>query len=159
MNNADARRNNAEAVKCLSSPLKKAVSLVIPLELHLHVPLICGFAAGIIDLNRVIDNKIDRNERLYHARIFAHPLHRAAHRRKIHKQRHASKILKNDAGNDERYLFRTLRLRLPARKCPHMHLAHLLTSVKIAQHRFEYNADRDRKTRDVAEALFLKLRQ
>ena len=41
MNNADARRDHAESVKRLSSPLEKAISLLVAAKLDLHVPLKC----------------------------------------------------------------------------------------------------------------------
>ena len=64
----------------------------------------------------MIDDQIDRHERLDDFRIAAEPLHRAAHRREIDEQRHAGEILQDDARDDERNFLVRRFLRVPVRQ-------------------------------------------
>ena len=111
--------------------------------------------AGEIDLHGVIDDEIDRHERLDDFRIAAQSLHRAAHRREIDHQRHAGKILEDNARDDEGNFLVRRRLRVPVGERLDI-FAPDLFAVAIAQDRFENNADADRQPRDRADALFLE---
>ena len=133
VNDADARRNYLEPVKCLRAPFEEAIPLVISLELHLHVPLICCFASGKVDLHGVIDDQVDRHKRLNDSRVLSHSLYSRAHCRQIDQQRHARKILQNDAGNDKRYLFGPFLIRLPSGKRSYIGFTDVIAIVKIAQ--------------------------
>src|SRR4029078_7107674 len=79
VNDSDSRRYDAETAERLSSPLEKAVPLLVPLELHFHVALISRLAARKIDLHRMIDDQIDRNKRFYNTDILSHSRNRRAH--------------------------------------------------------------------------------
>ena len=57
--------------------------------------------SGEIDLDGVIDDQIDRHERLDDFRIAAKSLHRTPHGREIDHERNAGEILQNDARDDE----------------------------------------------------------
>src|SRR5690349_21573811 len=61
VDDADARRHHPKPVESLCSPLKEPVSLAITEKFDLHVPLIGRFAAGVVDLDGVIDDKINGN--------------------------------------------------------------------------------------------------
>src|SRR6476620_1740516 len=61
---ADARRNHTETIKRLRAPFEKLVTRTIAFELHLHVLLKRVARAGEVDLRRVVDDEIDRDERL-----------------------------------------------------------------------------------------------
>ena len=114
--------------------------------------------AGEIDLHGVIDDEIDRHERLDDFRIAAEALHRAAHGREIHHQRHAGEILQNNARDDEWNFLVRRRLRVPVRERLDILAPHFL-AVAISQHRFENDADADGQTRDAADPLFLERRK
>ena len=140
VNDADARRDDAKSVKRLSSPFQKSISLFVAAKLHLHVSLIGGFAAGVIDLDRMVDHQIDRHERLDDARILPDPLHRRTHRRKVDKQRHARKILQDDPRTTKGISPLRSSPRLPRGKRSDIRFADLLPAIKIPQNRFENDA-------------------
>src|SRR5205814_480236 len=105
MDDPDSRRNELERLKRLLTPLKKLVTLAIALELHLQIEFQRARRTEEIDLHRVIDNQIDRYERLNDVRVAAEALHSAAHRCKIDNQRNSGEVLQNNARNDEWDLF------------------------------------------------------
>ena len=158
VDDADARRDEAESFERLLAPFQKFVTLAVALEFHFHVePQRLG-RAGEIDLHRVIDHEIDRHERLDDFRIAAEPLHRAAHRGEIDNQRHAGEILQNDARDDEWDLLVRRRLRVPVRQRLDIFAPNFFP-VAIPQDRFEHDADAHRQSRDRADALFFERRQ
>ena len=145
MNDADPGRYDAEPVERLRAPFQKAVTLVVAFELLGHVELICGFAAGIVNLYRVIDNEVNWNQRFDHAGVLTQPLYGGTHGSQIDKQRHAGEILQNDACHHERDLLRALTVCGPSRQFTHICLADALAAVKIAKDRLKNDADRDRQ--------------
>ena len=58
MDYTDARRNDAEPVKCLRSPFQEAISLVVSPEFDLHVPLVSDLRTGKVNLHAVIDHQV-----------------------------------------------------------------------------------------------------
>ena len=158
MDDADARRDEAESLEGLLAPFQELVTLAVALEFHVHVQPQRFRRAGEIDLHRVIDDEIDRHERLDDFRIAAECLHRAAHRREIDHERHAGEILQDDSRDDERNLFVRGRLRVPVRERLDI-LAPDFFAVAISQDRFEHDADADRQPRDRPDALFFRARE
>ena len=158
MHDADSRRHDAESVEGLHPPLQKLIALLVPLELDVHVQLQRVGTIGVVDLHRVIDDEVDRHERLDDLRIDAGTLRRGAHRGEIDEQRNAGEILQQHAGDHERDLIRPLRARLPVGERAHIVLGDLL-AVDIAQHRLEHDADRDRQLRHVADACRFEFRK
>src|SRR6476660_35089 len=101
MDDADSRRNKLESFKSLLTPLEKLVTLAIALELHVQIEFERARRTKEIDLHRVIDDKIDRHERLDDLRVASEPLHGTSHRREIDNQRNSGEVLQNNARNDE----------------------------------------------------------
>src|SRR6476661_10190431 len=101
MHDADSRRNELESLESLLTPLEKLVTLAITLELHVQVEFQRAGRTEKIDLHRVIDNQINRHERLDDLRVASEPLHSAAHRRQIDDQRNSGEVLQDNARNDE----------------------------------------------------------
>src|SRR5436305_9527630 len=101
MHDTNARRNQLECFERLLPPLKKLVTLAVALELHVQIELQRARRTEEIDLHGVIDNQIDRHERLDDLRVAPEPLHSAAHRREVDNQRNSSEVLQNNARNDE----------------------------------------------------------
>ena len=64
VDDADAGRHDGESFKRLLTPLEEFVALAVADELDGHVAVQRGLGTGEIDLYRVIDNEIDRNQRL-----------------------------------------------------------------------------------------------
>src|SRR5882724_12489430 len=116
MHDADSRRNELESLESLLTPLEKLVTLAIALELHVQIEFQRSRRAEEIDLHRVIDNQIDRHERLDDLRVASESLHSAAHRREVDNQRNSGEVLQNNARNDERNLGIRRRLRVPIRQ-------------------------------------------
>src|SRR4029450_8843209 len=77
MHDADSRRNELDSLESLLTPLKKLVTLAIALELHVQIEFERARRTKEIDLHRVIDNQIDRHERLDDLRVASEPLHSA----------------------------------------------------------------------------------
>src|SRR6266550_7290620 len=107
MHDADSRRNELESLESLLTPLKKLVTLAIALELHVQIEFQRARRTEEIDLHRMIDNQIDRHERLDDLRVASEPLHSTAHRREVDNQRNSSEVLQNNARDDEWDLLRS----------------------------------------------------
>src|SRR5438034_6405069 len=101
MYDADSRRNELESLKRLLTPLKKLITLAITLELHVQIEFQRARRTEKIDLHRVIDDQVNRHERLDDLRVTSEPLHSAAHRREIDNERNSGEVLQNNARNDE----------------------------------------------------------
>ena len=114
VDDADARRDDVETAERLHAPLEELVARAVALELHLHVEPEGVACWPEIDLDRVVDDEVDRNERLDEAGSLPIRCDGRAHRREVHEQRDAGEVLQHDAGDDERDLFCPLGVRLPA---------------------------------------------
>ena len=86
-----------------------------------------------VDLDGVINHQIDRNKRLDDLRALAHSSRSRAHRREVHKKRHAGEVLEQYARNHERDLFGAQMVRFPVREPSHVVLGDAL-AVIVAQH-------------------------
>ena len=113
VDDADAGRHDLERVERLHAPLQELVALAVALELELHVEVERVGAPVVVDLHRVVDDEIDRHQRLDDLRILAHVARDGAHRREVDEQRHAGEVLQHDARDDERDLVGARGLRLP----------------------------------------------
>ena len=58
---AEARRDDPQAVERLRSPLEEPIALAVAAELHLHVEAERIVPAEVVDLHGVIDHQIDGN--------------------------------------------------------------------------------------------------
>src|SRR5438874_996742 len=101
MHDANPRRDELESFESLLTPLKKLVTLAVALELHVQIEFQRARRTKEIDLHRVIDDQINRHERLDDLRVASEPLHTASHRREIDNQRNSGEVLQNNARNDE----------------------------------------------------------
>lgn len=158
VDDADAGRHDLERVERLHAPLHELVALVVALELQLHVQVERVLLAEVIDLHRVVDDEIDRHERLDLLRVLARALRDAAHGRDVGEQRHAREVLQHDARHDERDLVDALRIRLPVRELLDVLFGDLL-AVVVAQHGLEHDADRHGQPLDLRLQFLAELRQ
>src|SRR5437868_8686148 len=69
MNNPDAGRHQLECFECLLAPFEELISLPVAFELHLEVQPQCLGGAKEVDLDRVIDDQIDRDQWFNNVRI------------------------------------------------------------------------------------------
>ena len=67
-------RDDAEGVERLHAPLHELVALEVALELELHVEVERVLRAEVVDHHRVVDDQVDRHQRLDRLRVLAHRL-------------------------------------------------------------------------------------
>ena len=85
-------------------PAQELVALAVALVLAVDVE---GERVGrpvAIDLHRVVDDEVGRDERLDARRVAADVGHRVAHRGEIDDRRNAGEVLQQDARRHERHL-------------------------------------------------------
>jgi hypothetical protein len=157
VHDADAGRHDLEGVERLHAPLEELVALAVARELEFEVLLQCVGRARKVHLHRMVDDQVNRHERLDDLRILAHPRDRRPHGGKVDQQRHAGEILQDDARDDERNLLRARRLRPPAREIADRAVRQPL-AVAVAQQGLEHEPDRHRQARHL-EAGLLERRQ
>jgi len=158
VHDADARRDDPESVEGLRSPLQELVALLVALELHVHVELQRVGTIRVVDLYGVIDDQIDRHERLDDLCVLAEAVGGGAHGGEVDEERHAGEVLQQDARDHERDLLGALGVRRPVRQRGHVLFVDLPT-IDVAQDRFEDDADGNRELRDVFKARGGELRE
>ena len=92
----------------------------------------------------MIDDEIDRHERLDDFRIAPEPLYGAAHRGEINHKRHAGEILENNARDDKGDFLVRRCLRVPFGQRLDIFAADLFP-IAIPQHGFQDDANADRQ--------------
>ena len=105
MNNTGTRGDNEEIVKGLSTPLQEAETLVVPLHLNFLILLEGSLVPSrLVDLDGVIDDKIDRDKRVDLLGVTTQVLHGLTHSGQIDNSRDTGEILENDTSGKERNL-------------------------------------------------------
>ncbi len=150
MDDADSGRHDAEGVEGLHAPLHELIAFAIARELAAHVLLQRLRRPVMIDLNRMVDDQIDRHQRLDAPWIESALGRDVAHGRQIAEQRHAGEVLQDNARNDEWNLLAALPPGLPLRELDDVLLTHP-QAVAVTQQRLEDNSQRHRQAIDVAE--------
>ncbi len=158
MHDAHAGRHHAEVGKRALAPPQELIAFAIPLELEVDVRLQRVGAAEAIHLHRMVDDQVDRDERIDPLRITAQALHRAAHGGQIHDGRYSGEVLQHDARRRKRNLDLGQIGRRPGGQMPHVVVANHVT-VAVAGHGFEQNADGERQAGHGPHALFFQTRQ
>ncbi len=98
---AGRRRHDAEVVEGLPAPFEEGVALAVALELALGVDREGALVAEGVDLDRVVDDEVDVDERVDPLRVAADLGHRVAHRGQVDDRRHTGEVLHQDAGRLE----------------------------------------------------------
>ena len=118
MDDAGLGRHDAEVAERRLAPAQEHVALAVALVLEVGVQLERVRAAEVIDLHRVIDDELDRLQRIDLLGIAAERGDAVAHRGEIDDARHAGEVLQQDARGHERdFLLDGARGR-PARQRP-----------------------------------------
>jgi hypothetical protein len=118
MADAGSRRNHAEVVERLLTPFEESVPLHVPLILTVHIHLEGTRVAKFVNHHRVVDDQIDRVQRVDLLRIAAERHDPVAHGRKVNHGRNAGEVLHQHAGGAIRQLtIRFAALLGPVRKC------------------------------------------
>ncbi|KFB73620.1 MAG: hypothetical protein AW09_001114 [Candidatus Accumulibacter phosphatis] len=139
VDDAHSRRHDAEGLESLHSPFHELIAFAVALELESHVLLQRLWRAVVIDLYRVVDDQVDRHQRLDAPRVESARLRHLPHRCEIAEQWHASEILQHDARDDEGNLLAAACARLPLGKFEDVLLADAL-AIAVTQQRFENDA-------------------
>ena len=152
MDDAHARRNDAEAAKRLLRPAQQCVALPVALVFARDVPLVRLAITEGVHLHRVIDDQVDRDQRIDPQRVAAGPRDRRSHRREVDHGRHAGEVLEQHPSWHEGALAVGLRHRsVPARDRFDIAVAHPRRGG-IAQAVLEEDLHRHRQSRHVADA-------
>ena len=101
VHDAGVGRHGAEILERRLAPAQERVALLIALEFEQRVQLEGVVGAVVIDLHGVIDDQIDRDQRIGLLGIGAHFLERVAHGGEIDYAGHAGEILQDHAGRAE----------------------------------------------------------
>ena len=118
MDDAGVGRNDAEVVERFLAPAEERVSLPVARELERGVQ-VGGVPLGVvIDLHRVVDDELDRLQRIDLARIAAEPHDAVAHGGEVDDRGHAGEILQQHAGWCEGDLLLRLARSRPSRRAP-----------------------------------------
>jgi len=139
----DARWHDLERIEGLHAPFHELVAFPVALELQLHVEVERVPGAVVVDLHRMVNDQVDRDQRLDRFGVLAHLAGYPAHRREIGEQRYAGEVLQHDARHHERDFFSAGGVRLPVGELPHMVFCDFLP-VAVAQHGLQHDPDRDR---------------
>ena len=146
---AGAGRHDLEVVERGLAPAQEQVALAVALELELDVAPERDARRERVDLHRVVDHELGRDQRVDLRRVAAEVGHRVPHRREVDDRRHAGEVLEQDARRRERDLVRRLGLRIPPRDRVDVLL------VAVAEHVLEQHPQRVREPRDVVGGLEL----
>ncbi len=109
------RRHDLQRVERALAPAQEGVALAVALELELRVVPDREPACEVVDLHRVVDHELGRDERVDHARVAAERGHRVAHRGEVDDRGDAREVLQQDARRRERDLARRVGGRVPCR--------------------------------------------
>ena len=97
MADAGARRHDAEVAERLLAPFEELVALLVALVLELDVAGKRHRRAELVDDHRVVDDEVDRHQRVDLLRVAAERYHGVAHRRQVDHRGHAGEVLHQDA--------------------------------------------------------------
>ena len=134
-----AGRHDLEVAERRLAPAQERVALAVALDLELDVPREREPRGEQVDLHRVVDHELGRDQRVDPRRVAAELGDRVAHRRQVDDGRDAREVLQQDARGEERDLLRRLGMRIPASRPRGAGL------VARAQHVLEQHAERVRQ--------------
>ena len=150
---ADAHpgRDDAEVAEGALRPAQELVALAVALVLALDVARVGPVRPERVHLHRVVDDEVDRHQRVDPAGIGPAAVDGGAQRGQVDDGGHAGQILHEHAGRHEGEL-RTGMRRRPGRQGADVVLAHVLAAGP-AQEVLEQHADRVRERQRVDQAV------
>jgi hypothetical protein len=113
VHDAGAGRHHLELAERVLAPAQELESLVVALELDLHVPGERVRAAEHVRHHGVVDDQLGRAERVDLGRVTAQGLHGLPHRGQVDHRRDAGQVLQDDPGRGELDLGVGLLARIP----------------------------------------------
>ena len=93
-----ARWDDAEATERLLAPLEKHITFVVTLHLQTHVLFKRIIIAKMVHGHRVVNNQVNRGERVHFCGIAPQAFYRFTHCRQINHRRNAGEILHQHPG-------------------------------------------------------------
>ena len=155
MDDAGVGRHDLEVVERALAPAQKRVALAVARELELGVQRERVGAAEVVDLHRVVDDELDRLQRVDAIGIAAERDDRVAHRGQVDDARHAGEVLQQDARRHERDFLLDVRGGVPLRQ--RADVVGLHERVVLApQQVLEQDLHRVRQPRDAGESGLLE---
>ncbi len=151
VDDAGIRRDDFEIVERALSPAQEGIALAVARELELGVEREGVRTAEVVHLHRVVDDELDRLQRIHTNGISAERDHGIAHGREIDHARHAGKVLEQHTRRHERNLFVGTERRIPLRHGANVVGFHERV-VLAAQQILEQDLHRVRQTRDARES-------
>ena len=152
VNDTDVGRDDAEVIERLLAPTQELVAFLVTLEFDLDIANQGPVAAEEVDLDRVVDDQVDRDQRIDLVDIAADSFHGTSHRSEVNHGGHAGEVLQDDAIGLERHLVRFDLGGLPTGEVFDVILRNLEV-VAIPQDRFEEHPDGKRQPIDLPEDL------
>ncbi len=149
-------RHEREVVKRLLRPAQERVALMVPLDLALDVPRVRVAETEGIDLDRVVDDQVDRHQRIDFAGVLARTLHGRTHGGEVDHGRHTGEVLHEDASRQERELSPFRRGRRPRGEGPDIFLCGG-AGFGEAHQALEQDLDRHGEARCVGQAGLWKI--
>ena len=152
MADARVRRHDLERVERALAPAQERVALAVAAELELGVAADREPAREVVDLHRVVDHELGRDQRVDPAGSPPKRRHRLAHRGQVDDGRDAGEVLEEDARRREGDLARRLGLAFQVATAS-TSAAVTVDAVLAAQDVLEQDPQRVRQARDVEAAL------
>ena len=154
MADAGAGRHHGEIRKRALAPFQEFVALLVLLVFLDHVLGERLVVAEEVDDHAVVDDEIDRHQRIDFLGVAAEHLHRIAHRREIDHRRHAGEILHQYPRRAERDLMLQRALLHPFRERDDVVLLDG-AAVFVAQQVFQQHFHRIRKSGNSLQTILL----
>ena len=152
MADAGIGRHDAEIVEGFLAPAQETIALAVAVELHLDVLFERVGGAEIVDHDRVVDDQVDRHQRVHLLGLAAQMHDAVAHRGEVDHAGDAGEILHEDAGGRERHFLGGGGLFQPAGDG--LGIVHLVAAAVFeAQHVFQEDFQGFRQFGDVAQGL------
>ena len=158
MDDAGVGRHDAEVLERVLAPAEERIALAIPGELEPGVE-VGGVELGVmIDLHRVVDDELDRLERIDLARVATEPEDAVAHCREIDDGRDTGEVLQQHSGGRKGNFLLHLRRHVPAGECLNV-LRIDEPGIFAAQQVLEQDLERERQAADPGKARLLERRK
>ena len=158
MDDARARRHDAEVRERVLAPAQELVALAVALVLEIDVEREAVALAEMVDLHRVVDDQFHGLQRVHAGRVASQLDHAVTHGGEVDDRRHAREVLEQDAGGHERNLALGAALDVPPGKGRDVLLLDE-RAVFLAQQVLQQDAQRVRQRRHPGEPGRLEGRQ
>ena len=158
MDDAGVGRDDTEVLEGVLTPAQERVALLVPLNSSAAFRSAALQLGVVVDLDRMIDDELDRLQRIHLARVAAETQDAVAHRREIDNGGNAGEVLQQNAGRREGDLLLHLRGHVPAGERLDV-LGIDEPRVFAAQQVLEQDLERERQPSHSGEASLLERRQ